>query len=184
MSWGISQGVSVVYEVTRKFLVVRGCFEEEGMLNLRNQPNARFHPLRFLGENDPAVSRRLWESVYPALQLASRLLVSAPVMAFPRLLEYGNEVTDTTSAYKIMESSGVEDCPGADGDGQDELMRLSSRLAFVFGAMKPDLRNNNQKHAFFTVDLEDIGKGAYIRCNLPPKPHEFHYIVVNETYEH
>ena len=152
--------------------------------NLRNQPHALFHHSHLLGENDPVIGRRLWEGIYSALQLASRLLVSAPVIGFFRLLKYGNEVTDIASPYKTLDSSGVEDYPGAGGDVHDDLMRLSSKLVLLFGAMKSDASNKNQRHAIFTVECKDISKYVYIRCNLPPNPHEFHYIVINKIYGH
>lgn len=83
-----------------------------------------------------------------------------------------------------MQSSGVEDGAGTDEDVQDDLMRLSSRLVLLFGAMKPDQSNKNKKHASFTMNFEDSGNLAYFRSRLPPNPHEFHYIVINETYGH
>lgn len=162
--------------------------EKSSAGDLENDVHPLFDLRNFVKDvEDLSVQDKLWGGIAPALQLASRMLTSAPVMAFFRRLKYGVEVTDSMTGSKLTKSSYMEDIHFADEGVEEDLLELSQKLLFFFGAIKPDSEKANQIHAFHTLAPEEVSGLAFIRCDpsdLPTEPGKYRYIVINEAYGH
>lgn len=156
--------------------------------NLSNSIHPLLDPHRFIPSyHDIAFRDQLLEGILPALQLTSRMLTSAPVMAFWRRLKYGKEIPYCNSPCKIIAPCPSEDGPAADALVRDDLIALSDKVKLVFGVPKPDKWDSNQTHALHCDSLKDVGQNAFVRADLsglPATGGKYHYIVINETYGH
>lgn len=162
--------------------------------NLKNSIHPLISTRAFIEDSyDITAQSRLWDGLRPALQLASRMLISAPVMAILRRRKYGQEIPHRhgsrtpgfRSYYKIVKPSTQEDHPSADACVMQDLMRLARKLRFVFGAIKPGSCDAAQIHALHCVSPEEVGRRAFVRCDpfdIPMSTYEYHYIAINETY--
>jgi hypothetical protein len=160
--------------------------------NLRNPIHQLFSRDQFVVDTrDDFLQDRLWDGLMPALRLASRMLTSPPVLAFLYRIHYGCEVNlshDGTPLQKLVLNRGYR--PRLMKPILEELLKLSTKLKYAFGAFKIKPWNPSQIYAIHSLSTEFVHKSAFVRCRpsdipkRPRHPNQHHYIIVNEAYGH
>ena len=117
--------------------------------NLQNPVHQLFSRERFIVDTeDESLQDKLWDGLMPALQLSSRLLTSPPVLAFLNRIHYGREEElshDGSQLQKIVLKRDYR--PPLLKHVLKELLTLSTKVKYAFGAIKIKSWNPNQIHA-------------------------------------
>jgi hypothetical protein len=154
--------------------------------SLQNDIHPLFAPDRFPLEDFTSVNgSRLWIDLQPALRLASRMLVSAPVRTFLHKVKFGRKVTDkATCRTYLMNDLGMSIDEGNAAVMQD-LIQLSRKLHLIFAAIKHDsAKEDSQCHGIHYVSQKEFGSRVFLRDarGLPEDSGEHHYITLNQAY--
>lgn len=140
---------------------------------------------------DAALHNKLWGGLQTALQLASHMSTSPPVLAFLYRIHYGCEENlsqDGVSLQKIVLKQRYR--PRFGRYVLEELVKLSTKLKYAFGAFKIKSWNPNQVHAMHSLSAEFVHRFAFVRCrpsDIPKhqrQPNKYQYIIINEAYGH
>jgi hypothetical protein len=154
---------------------------------LQNEVHALFAPDRFLLEDLVSeLETDLWQDLKPALQLASRLLLSAPVMEYFRTIKYGKIASEKKYGRTYLIPSSDAYSQEANFEILTNLEMLSQKLVLIFAAIKPDENSDSQCHGIHYVSQEEFGERVFFRgdsSRLPPRSdHQHHYIILNQAY--
>lgn len=155
--------------------------EDLSQSDLANAIHPLFLPDQFIwAEALPEID--LYRKIQPAMTLASRMLLSAPVMAFLRRVRYGSEVQISDTKRNLLVASANEKRPNANVAVQYDLVQLSQKLKLGFGAVLSKERDS-QIHALHNVSQKSFGRNFFVRWNhIPEDDNKTHYLVINETY--
>ncbi|KAF1957888.1 hypothetical protein CC80DRAFT_409903, partial [Byssothecium circinans] len=136
----------------------------------------------------------LWTGITPALQMATRLLQSEPVMRSLRKLKYGQRRRDgkTKKTYLDWNSADDDTTRAIENTGvRNDLIALATKLRFVFGSFLDHGGASlhhvpSQIQAMHLVGLNELGKRYDLskHGNTTTLRHDGsrHYIVINDAY--
>jgi hypothetical protein len=148
------------------------------------------HPLssadRFrLEEFTTDAGNSLWCDLQPSLRLASKMMTSAPVMAFLRKVKFGSEVTDVLIERTYIKERHGKSVADASVELLQDLVKLSKKLNLLFVTMD---RNgdecDSQYRGIHYVSQTDFGTRVFLHgaSLLPPDEGKSHCVTINQAY--
>jgi len=152
--------------------------------NLLTPIHPIYHPRNWILENFPLPQNNTWNLVEPAVHIATKLITSAPALAFFRHLKCGHLTRQNDQ--NILSYTPPDDTINQDLAVLCDLHALSKRIKILFAALKPEAKHHSQTRAVHYVSQSSFGTDVVIRGDTSALParHDlrFQYIVVNEAY--